>query len=66
MLYLIHNLWVLFLENFVITELIKHETWNTTRVQLYYMRTASDIEVDIVLEDASGNIVGLKLNIVAP
>lgn len=49
------------LENFVITELIKHETWNTTRVQLYYMRTASDIEVDIVLEDASGNIVGIEV-----
>jgi predicted AAA+ superfamily ATPase len=49
------------LENFVITELIKQETWNAARIQLYHFRTSSDIEVDVVLEDASGNIVGIEV-----
>lgn len=48
------------MENFVMTELQKQATWSKTEVQLYYFRELEN-EVDIVLEDRSGNIVGIEI-----
>lgn len=48
-------------ENFVVGELRKQITWNQTRVQLFHSRTVTGIEVDILLEDASGRIVCIEI-----
>lgn len=49
------------LENFVLNELKKQATWSRKRVQFYYYRTVDGIEVDIVIEDQAGNIVGIEV-----
>src|ERR1039457_2968624 len=49
------------LENFVLIELRKQSTWSATRPELFYWRTASGQEVDLVLEDRSGKVVGIEV-----
>jgi hypothetical protein len=49
------------LENFVVGELLKQATWSTARVSCHYFRTQNGIEVDLVLEDARGMIVGIEV-----
>lgn len=49
------------LENFVVGELQKQATWSKPEVKLYHCRTTGGEEVDIVLEDRSGNIVGIEV-----
>jgi predicted AAA+ superfamily ATPase len=49
------------LENFVVMELRKQSSWSETKPQLYYWRTASGQEVDIVLEDSAGHLVGIEV-----
>jgi predicted AAA+ superfamily ATPase len=48
-------------ENFVIAELRKQASWSTRRVKIFYCRTTAGIEVDVVLEDAAGNIVCIEI-----
>lgn len=49
------------LENFVIMELKKQMTWSATKPQMFHFRTQSGQEVDVVLEDRSGNLVGIEV-----
>jgi len=49
------------LENFVLMELRKQSGWSHTQPQIYYWRTASGQEVDIVMEDSSGHLVGIEI-----
>ena len=49
------------LENFVAMEIVKQLTWSTAGCQLFHFRTTSGQEVDLVLEDRSGDIVGIKV-----
>ena len=49
------------LENFVIMELKKQLSWNQTKAQLFHFRTQAGQEVDIVLEDPSGRVVGIEI-----
>ncbi len=49
------------LETFVVGELRKQAAWSDTRVGLFHYRTAAGREVDLVLEDASGRIVGIEV-----
>jgi predicted AAA+ superfamily ATPase len=49
------------LENFVFIELKKQATWSKKRVNFYYFRTLDGTEVDILLEDKAGTIVGLEI-----
>ena len=49
------------LENFVAMELIKQRGWAKTRVKPFHFRTESGQEVDLVLEDAGGRIVGIEV-----
>lgn len=49
------------LENFVALELLKQLGWSRTRASLYHFRTLSGKEVDLVLEDRAGNIVGIEV-----
>jgi len=48
-------------ENFVVNELMKQLTWNTTRTRLYHFRSAANQEVDIILERLDGKIVGIEV-----
>ena len=49
------------LETFVLGELRKQATWSENRVRLHHFRTAAGQEVDFVLEDAEGRIVGIEV-----
>ena len=49
------------LENFVVCELRKHATWGKTKPQLFHFRTQTGLEVDIILEDAAGQLVGVEV-----
>jgi predicted AAA+ superfamily ATPase len=49
------------LENFVIMELIKQITWSSTKPQIFHFRTQTGQEVDIVLEDRAGKLVGIEV-----
>ena len=48
-------------ENFVVGELKKQATWNKTIVNMYHSRTVSGEEVDVILEDRAGNVVGIEI-----
>ncbi|MGB8260026.1 MAG: ATP-binding protein [Terracidiphilus sp.] len=49
------------LENFVLMELRKQAAWSRTQPEIYYWRTASGQEVDLVLEDRAGRLVGIEV-----
>jgi len=49
------------LENFVVNELRKLKGWSDSRVELHHYRTTAGREVDILLEDAAGRLVGLEV-----
>lgn len=49
------------LESFVFMELRKQASWSTTRPEIFYWRTASGKEVDLVLEERSGRLVGIEV-----
>ena len=49
------------LENFVLMELRKQSAWSETQPEFYFWRTASGQEVDIVLEDSAGRLVGIEI-----
>jgi uncharacterized protein len=52
-------------ENFVMMELVKQSAWSETTPKIFFWRTASGREVDIVLEDNAGRIVGLEVKAAA-
>ena len=49
------------LENFVQAEIIKQVSWSSVRIKPYHFRTQNGIEVDIVLENGSGQLVGIEI-----
>lgn len=49
------------LENFVWSELTKQVSWSDMRVKIYHFRTAGGIEIDILLEDQMGRVVGVEV-----
>lgn len=49
------------LENFVVCEMAKHATWSANRVALSHFRSHTGQEVDLILEDQAGNIVGVEI-----
>ena len=49
------------LENFVFMELRKQSTWSSIQPEIFYWRTASGQEVDLVLEDRSGKLAGVEV-----
>ncbi len=48
-------------ENFVAMELIKHAGWGEARPRLFHFRTQNGREVDIVLEEPGGRLVGVEV-----
>jgi hypothetical protein len=53
------------LENFVLMELRKQCAWRVTRPELFYWRTVSGREVDVVLEDRTGRLASVEVKSVA-
>ena len=49
------------LENFVAMELVKQLTWSKTRFQLFHFRMTAGQEVDLLLEDRSGGLIGIEV-----
>lgn len=49
------------LESFVVTEIDRQATWSEVPVQLLHYRTHVGREVDLVLEDERGRIVGIEV-----
>ena len=49
------------LETFVYTELIKQTSWSEYPISLYHYRDKDNFEVDFVLENTSGYIVGIEV-----
>jgi predicted AAA+ superfamily ATPase len=49
------------LENFVVAELLKQVTWSEARPRLFHFRTTTGGEVDVVLENAAGELVGIEV-----
>jgi predicted AAA+ superfamily ATPase len=49
------------LENYVLMELRKQSAWSDTQPEFFFWRTAAGQEVDIVLEDSGGRLVGIEI-----
>lgn len=49
------------LETFVTMEMRKQAGWSRTQPGLFHWRTAAQQEVDLLLEDASGRLVGIEV-----
>ena len=49
------------LETFVVAELRKQAGWARRRVDLYYYRTSTGQEVDLLLEDRGGRLAGIEV-----
>lgn len=48
-------------ENFILSELRKQSAWSETRPDFFYFRTTKGDEVDIILENRKGEIVGVEV-----
>jgi len=53
------------LESFVAMELRKQLEWSGTLADLYYLRTHTGTEVDIVIESTDGRVVGIEVKATA-
>lgn len=53
------------LENFVASELLKQLGWSESRATLHHFRAHDGTKVDLVLEDASGRLVGVEVKAAA-
>ena len=53
------------METFVLAELLKLASWNTERLEFFHFRDRYDNEVDIVIEDARGHVVGIEVKAAA-
>jgi len=53
------------LENFVLMELRKQCSWSALKPEMFYWRTVSGQEVDFVLEDRTGKVVGIEVKAAA-
>ena len=49
------------LESFVFSELLKLSAWTEERVMLFHYRDRDKLEVDFVLENSAGEIVGIEV-----
>lgn len=49
------------LETFIYMEFVKQSTWSTNPVELYHFRDKQQYEVDIIVEQADGNVWGVEV-----
>lgn len=48
-------------ENFAVVELKKQLGWSETRAEMFHFRTSNEKEVDIILENRAGELVGIEI-----
>lgn len=48
-------------ENFVVIELLKQTGWSKTKPGIFHFRSANGHEVDMVLENANGDLIGIEI-----
>jgi uncharacterized protein len=53
------------LETFVLTELLKLASWHDGRLEFFHFRDRSGKEVDIVIEDSQGGVLGIEVKAAA-
>lgn len=53
------------LETFVVMELVKQATWAAAPVELFFYRDTEKREVDLVIESASGDVIGIEIKAAA-
>lgn len=53
------------LENFVVSEVHKLTTWSQPRLRISHYRNKEQDEVDLVIEDAKGRVVGIEVKATA-
>ena len=51
------------LENFITIELMKQSAWSEAKPEIYHFRTHTGQEVDLVLESAQGDIIGIEIKL---
>jgi uncharacterized protein len=49
------------LEGFVAMEIARQLTWSRHRAEQYHYRTKDQVEVDVVLEDRRGHVIGIEV-----
>lgn len=49
------------LENFVVSEVLKLATWSDKRLRISHFRTKEQDEVDLVIEDRRGRVIGIEV-----
>ncbi|NNH70418.1 DUF4143 domain-containing protein [Nocardia uniformis] len=49
------------LEGFVVSELARQLTWSDTLADMFHYRDKNKIEVDVILEDRRGEVVGIEV-----
>ena len=49
------------LENFVVSEVLKLATWSERRLRVSHFRTKEQDQVDLVLEDQRGRVIGIEV-----
>jgi uncharacterized protein len=49
------------LEGFVAMEVARQLTWSVQRAELFHYRTKDHVEVDVVLEDRRGRVIGIEV-----
>jgi predicted AAA+ superfamily ATPase len=49
------------LENFVVSEVLKLCTWSDQRLRISHYRTKEQDEVDLVIEDSQGRVIGIEV-----
>ena len=53
------------LETFVLAELLKLASWSAERLEFFHFRDRYENEVDIVIEDPRGHVVGIEVKAAA-
>jgi predicted AAA+ superfamily ATPase len=51
------------LESFVVGEIVKQSSWSEHLVNLYHYRSQTGDEIDLLLEDRTGNIVAIEVKL---
>lgn len=55
------DLWGHILENFVVMEFIKHQSWLTIRFNVYHYRTENNEEIDLIVETDQGDMLAIEV-----
>ena len=59
------NIFSSLLETFVFSELVKSTAWTKERVSIFHYRDKDQVEVDFVLQNAGGQVVGIEVKAAA-